>query len=192
MRHFLQGSIILAVFIALFPPAISAQASLSLDGRGSYAVPFGDFADGTEGDFGFGVGAVLTLGPGFGIYGGWGQDSFRCDDILCSPDSRLTVVGFEGGVRAAFPTQGGTEPWIRAGLTSKNVEFDGEPVDFESDRQLGFQGAFGVDFPLGEALSVSPAVRVNLMSVDDDDFFDDPSVRFLTFDLGVHLHLPRR
>jgi hypothetical protein len=192
MRYFIQQCQILTALLAISGPALSAQASISFDARGSYGIPFGDFSDGTEGDFGFGAGAVLSLSPGFGIYGGWGQDSFQCTSVLCSPDSRLNVLGFEGGVKASFPTPGGVEPWIRAGLTSKKVEFDGESLDFESDRQLGFQGAFGVDFPLGEVLSVSPAIRVNLMSVDDDDFFDDPGVRYLTFDLGAHIHLPRR
>jgi hypothetical protein len=101
-------------------------------------------------------------------------------------------MGFEGGVKAQFSTESTIYPWIKVGLTSKEVEFEGETFTFESDRKIGFQGAFGVDYPLGEVLSVSPAVRVNLMSVDDDDFFDDPDVRFLTFDLGVHIHLPRR
>jgi hypothetical protein len=39
-------------------------------------------------------------------------------------------------------------------------------------------------------ISVSPALRVNLLSVDDDEFFDDPEVRYLTFDIGAHIHLP--
>lgn len=192
MRQYMKGFLMGGVLLAFSAPTLAAQASISFDARGSYGIPFGNFADATEGDFGFGAGAVLSLTPGFGIYGGWGQDAFRCESVLCDADSRLNILGFEGGIKAVFPTQGGTVPWIKAGLTSKKVEFDGEVVDFESDRQLGFQGAFGVDFPLGEVISVSPALRVNLMSVDDDDFFDDPEVRYLTFDLGAHIHLPQR
>jgi len=191
MRYFMRRLFILGAISTFGASALSAQ-SVSFDARGSYGIPFGDFADATEGDFGFGAGAVLSLTPSFGIYGGWAKDVFRCESVLCNPDSRLNVAGFEGGVKAVFPTQGGIHPWLKVGLTSKVVEFDGVVVNFESDRQLGFQGAFGVDFPLGEVLSVSPALRVNLMSVDDDEFFDDPGIRYLTFDLGAHIHLPRR
>lgn len=191
MRNFIGSLCMLGALSAAGAPALSAQG-ISFDARGSYSVPFGDFADGVEGDFGFGAGAVLSFSNNFGIYGGWAQDSFGCESLLCSADSRLNVKGFEGGVKALFPTQGDILPWLKVGLTGKTVEFEGTGADFESDRQIGFQGAFGVDFPLGEVLSVSPAVRVNLMSVDDDEFFDDPGVRYMTFDLGAHIHLPQR
>ena len=74
-------------------------------------------------------------------------------------------------------------PWLKAGLVAHKVEFDGTDFNFESDRKYGFQAAAGLDFPLGEVLSVSPALRMNVLNFDDGDFFDDPEVRFLSVDL---------
>ncbi len=174
------------------PTALEAQHSpLSLDIRGGYSLPIGDFSDNTDSDFGFGAGVVFSLTPMVGIYGGWGRDSFQCASVACGDDSRVTLSGFEAGAKFMLPSRGGARPWAKAGAVWHAMEFDGEIFRAESDRSLGFQGAIGMDFPLGRVLSVSPSLRLNLMDIEDDGFFDRSEVRYLSFDIGAHIHFPR-
>jgi hypothetical protein len=183
----------MSLALALAPASLMAQQrEISLDLRGGYSVPFGDFGDNVGNDFGFGVGVVFSLTPMIGIYGGWARDTFTCDVVTCDDDSQLHVQGFEAGAKFILPTETRALPWAKAGVVYHTVEFDGAFGDFESDRNLGFQAGIGMDFPLGEVLSVSPGVRVTLLDVgDDDDFFPESEVRYFTFDIAAHIHFPR-
>jgi hypothetical protein len=166
--------------------------ALSLDVRGAHSFPFGDFGDSVEGDFGFGVGGVFSLTNRIGVYAGWGRDSFDCD--LCSDSDKLQVSGFEVGAKVAMPLDGRALPWLKVGLMAHTVSFDSGVVNFESDRKYGVQAAVGLDVPLGRVLSISPSVRVNFLDLDDpgsDTFLDSPEVRYLSLDLGAHIHIPR-
>lgn len=163
---------------------------LTLGGRGSYGLPIGDFAGNTDSDFGWGAGAVVNLSRSVGIYGGWASESFACDDVLCDEDGRVHVRGLEAGLKLSMPAQNGTAPWVKFGVVFHAVGFDG-PTDFESDdRELGWQGAFGVDLPLGRVLSLSPSVRYQQIDVDGDGFFENPEVRHVSIDVGLQLHIP--
>jgi hypothetical protein len=168
----------------------SQEPMLSVDLRGAYSLPIGDFGDNVESDFGFGLGAVVTLTPSLGVYGGWAKDSFGCDSALCDDDSQVHASGFELGGKLILSGQRRFLPWAKAGLIGHKLELDAGPFEFESDRKYGFQAAVGLDYPLGEVLSVSPALRFNSLSVDDDGFFEDPGVRYFSFDLGAHIHIP--
>lgn len=184
----------LATTLALTVAPAEAQDHwpVSFDIRGGYGFPIGDFGDNTEGDFGFGAGAVLTLTPSIGVYGGWARDAFGCELLVCDDDDRLTISGFEVGGKFILPREGGRAlPWAKAGLIAHKAEFDAGAFQSESDREYGFQVAVGVDFPLGEVLSVSPALRYNQLSFGEDFLEDDPDVQYISFDIGAHIHIPR-
>jgi hypothetical protein len=189
LRPILFAAVLAATCI---PAGLAAQQrALSVDVRGGYGIPFGSFGDHVGNDFGFGGGVVLSLTPNIGIYGGWARDSFSCDAGVCDPDSKLNVQGFEAGGKFILPGQNRILPWAKAGVVYHKVEFDGDVADFESDSNLGFQAGVGLDFPLGEVLSVSPGVRVTLLDVgDDDDFFADSEVRYVNIDIAAHIHFP--
>jgi hypothetical protein len=178
--------------LALCPPQIEAQQrALSFDARGGYSFPISDFGDGTESDFGFGAGVVFSLTQSFGIYGGWARDAFGCEELIgCDEDTQLQVQGFEAGVKFLIPTEARILPWLKAGLIAHEMKVDTDAIDFESDREYGFQAAAGLDFPLGEVVSVSPGLRFNMLEIGEDDAFADPEVKYLSFDLGLHFHIP--
>jgi hypothetical protein len=185
-----------SAFLALalpwsFESAAAQRQVLSFDVRGSYGFPIGDFGDNAGYDFGFGAGALLSFTPSFGVYGGWARDSFGCDNLLCDEGSQLHVSGFEVGGKFMIPTANRILPWLKAGLVAHKTTFDAGSIEFESDRTLGFQAAGGLDFPLGDVLSVSPGLRFTMLENDQDGFFSEPEVRFLSFDLGLHIHIPR-
>jgi opacity protein-like surface antigen len=177
----------------MVPAGLAAQQrQISFDLRGGYSLPFGDFGDNAGNDWGFGVGGVLTLTPAVGVYAGWGRDSFTCEAGICADDSQLHASGLEAGAKFILPSSGRALPWAKVGIVYHKVEFDGDLFNFESDRNLGFQAGIGIDYPLGEVLSVSPGVRVTLFDVgNDDDFFPESQVRYVNIDIAAHIHLPR-
>ena len=186
------GLAALALAASWAVPAEAQQRRLSFDARGGYSFPMSDFGDTAESDFGFGGGIVLSLTDAFGIYGGWARDAFGCEaTVVCDEDSQIHVQGFEAGVKFLIPTQARILPWLKAGLIAHEMKFDtGTGFESESDREYGFQAAAGLDFPLGEVVSVSPGLRFNMIEFGDDDVFEEPEVRYLSFDLGMHFHIP--
>jgi opacity protein-like surface antigen len=189
----LFAKLALPVLVAAWgAPAEAQERALSFDARGGYSFPMSDFGDTTESDFGFGAGIVFSLTSSFGLYGGWARDAFGCEDtVVCDEDSQIHVQGFEAGVKFLVPTEARILPWLKAGLIAHEMKFDtGTGLEAESDREYGFQAAAGVDFPLGEVVSVSPGLRFNMIEMGDDDAFET-EVRYLSFDLGLHFHIPR-
>jgi hypothetical protein len=178
--------------MAFVPATLSAQnRAISIDIRGGYSVPFGDFGDVWGNDWGFGAGGVLSLTPSIGVYAGWARDAFDCEIVGCGDDSRLHVSGLEAGAKFIIPTDIAVLPWAKAGVVYHKAELDESVVGFETDRNLGFQGAVGFDFPLGDVLSVSPSVRVTLLDFgDDEEFFEQAEARYVNFDVAAHIHIP--
>jgi len=193
MRPSRAFSALLMLMTALWAAEADAQQrALSFDARGGYSFPMSDFGDTAESDFGFGGGLVLSLTDSFGIYGGWARDAFGCDDtIVCDEDAQIHVQGFEAGVKFMIPTEARILPWLKAGAIAHELKFDsGTGFESETDREWGFQVAAGLDFPLGEVVSVSPGLRFNMLEVGDAGVFEEPEVRYLSFDLGLHFHIP--
>lgn len=188
---------LLALLFAILVLALGAaeieaqQRALSFDVRGAYGFPIGDFGDNVDSDFGFGAGAVLNLTNSIGVYGGWGRDSFQCDNLVCDTNDQVRVSGFEVGGKFIVPSQNGVLPWLKVGAIADKAEFQTQVGTFESDRTWGFQAAAGLDFPLGEVLSVSPALRFSLLDFNDAAFFEPSEVHYLSVDLGAHLNIPR-
>lgn len=186
--------VLAATLLFAFQP-LEAQPqgrALSFDVRGSYSIPFGDFGDFADSGFGFGAGGVFGLTDSFGIYGGWARDGFGCD--ICTDDDQVYAGGFEAGVKFLVPSDRSLVPWLKAGVIGHKLTFDSGIVEFESDRKYGFQGAAGIDFPLGNVISVAPALRVNFLDLDDsdeDDFLQSAEVRWFSLDIGAHFHIPR-
>jgi len=184
------------VLLMMMPALWAAQAegqqrALSFDARGGYSFPMSDFGDTTESDFGFGAGLVFSLTESFGIYGGWARDAFGCEDqVVCDEDAQIHVQGFEAGVKFIIPTEARILPWLKAGAIAHEVKFESDAFESESDREWGFQAAAGLDFPLGEVVSVSPGLRFNMLETSDDGLFENPEVKYLSFDLGLHFHIP--
>jgi|GEM_PF-1481257 len=174
------------------------ERAASIELRGGYGYPLGNFSDdvGAEPDFGFGVTGSLMLTPSVGLYTGWSRDIFDCE--ACAGGDQINVSGFEGGLTFVIPVRHGFTPWLRAGATWHRTSFEFDVADFRADREWGFQAAGGLDIPLGEMFSISPGVRYNTLSPSVDFPDDSPidvdagTVQYLSFDLGLKFHIPRR
>ncbi len=166
-----------AAAVAILPSSASAQISLEL--RGGLQSPTGDLDDVADGNAGFGGDIFFSVNPQLSIYGGYGIENF---------DEDINSTGFEAGAKFILSSgSGGVLPWIRAGAILHELEFANGAT---SDRGLGFQTSAGVDIPLGEVLSFSPAVRYQRFSPEFDTLIGDfeETASFFSLDFGLHIH----
>ncbi len=166
-----------AAAVAIVPSAASAQVSLEF--RGGLQTPTGDLDDVADGNAGFGGDIFFNVSPQLSIYGGYGIENF---------DEDINSSGFEAGAKFILSSTGeGVLPWIRAGAILHELEFENGAT---SDRGLGFQTSAGVDIPLGQVLSFSPAVRYQRVSPEFDTLIGsfEGTAGFFSLDFGVHIH----
>ena len=179
----------LAASLALAAP-LAAQNQVSLELRGSLQRPTGDFGDAANGDAGFGGDVFINLNPRLSLYGGYSLENFGCEG--CGDDDRFRSKGFEAGAKVLFGQRGAILPWARAGATFHQLEVDNGVIDATSDRKVGFQASVGVDIPLGQVLSFSPALRYQAYQAEfdviDDAVVAQRDVGFLALDFGLHIH----
>ncbi len=180
---------------------VTGERVLTLEARGSYGFPIGDFANEfveAESDVGMGFGASLMMNANIGIYAGWTRDMFDCE--ICGAGDEIRVTGYEAGVQFEAPQMAGNiVPWVRGGLIAHRTRFLIEEVDFQTDRELGFQGSVGFDAPIfGDWFSVSPSVRYNsitpeleIVDIGPIELGGDMDIQYLSFDLGLRFHVPR-
>ena len=175
-----------------------AQSNLELEVRGDVNLPTGDFSEptGLDADAKLGFGALLFLPvrSRISLYGGGGQEYFDCEDCPGDDDEVITS-GFEAGVKIPLPAEDTPlHPWVRAGLVYYTVDVTRGGLEAESDWNLGFQAAAGLEFPVGERFSIAPGIRYQTFSAElDDPGIDVPSlesdVSYFSFDLGLRFKL---
>jgi hypothetical protein len=195
----MSGAFLGLMVLALVAQPLHAQQGtppISLEARGGYTFPLGSFSDdlGAESDFGYGAAVTFNVTPSFGIYGGWSRDVFQCE--ACGPGDQIRASGFEMGGKFILPSETRAHPWVKAGLLAPRSVLRAGASRFESDRHLGFQAAVGLDAPLTETVSLSPALRFNNFTSEFEGiegvfepFQPKADFRYLSFDIGLHVHL---
>lgn len=192
-RRMMAATAVLGLALAGASAPASAQEvrGLAVEVRGGFNMPIGDFSDrGAESEAGYAADLIVNLSPAVSVYGGWAKDQFGCD---CPDAVDLWVSGPELGVKLLAMRSNRVLPWARVGVTYHELGGEAGGLDVTSDRGIGIQASLGVDIPLGEVLSVSPALRYQGMTADFNGPFDvftaQQQVRFLSLDIGAHFHL---
>ena len=196
MRTLLVTTIVVAATGVAHPSLTAAQA-VSIELRGGLDRSVSDFRDAggieARGDAGFGGDVIFNVAPMLSIYGGYGWDRFGCAG--CGEGDWITSRGFEGGAKilfAAAPLSGTLSPWIRAGVVANQAKVEYSGFHTTSDTGIGFQASVGVDLPLGEVLSFSPALRYQRFPADfatiGDALVAEETVSYLSLDFGLHIH----
>jgi opacity protein-like surface antigen len=146
-----------------------AQATLpttpvSVEVRAGAGFPTGDLADIVKTGYNVGANVSVAVSPLLGVYGGYAFNSYSAkDDGSTDGSAHFRVEGPEAGVKLNIPAAGGVAPFIKgAALYQKysvSVSGSGASGSF-SDNQYrwGFEAGAGVAIPLGNRLSVTPAV----------------------------------
>jgi hypothetical protein len=179
-----------AAAAALSLAALPANAQqISFEGRGALTFPTGDLGDVADGGAGFGADVFVNLNPSVSVYGGFQYEMFDCAG--CDGDG-FTTNGFEAGAKFLMNRESGVLPWARVGLLYNKADYEEGSVEIESDRSLGLQAAVGLDIPLGETLSFSPALRYQAWTADfgaiPDVLGSEQSMRSFSLDFGLHVH----
>jgi opacity protein-like surface antigen len=170
--------------VAVVGAANAAHAQLpttpfSVELRGGLAFPTGDLKDGDDLDNGvaLSVNGQYQVNPMFSVYAEYDWSQFGITDT--SED--LTDQGFGAGVIANF-NAGSIQPFLRAGVAVNQLSAAGEDAQ---DEQVGFRVGGGLNFPLGNRLSVTPGVLYTAYGIKDSDF----DVTHLTVDVGLKLRI---
>ncbi|HYJ79196.1 MAG TPA: outer membrane beta-barrel protein [Longimicrobiaceae bacterium] len=159
------AGLLVALALAAGTGRAAAQGTLPLSFgvRIDAGIPVGDDADGVDTGFGWGVEAAFDLTPTFAIYGGFSQFTFGIDDSEADFDED----GFELGGRVLLGTGGAV--WTPFGQFGA-VFHEGE---------VGFEAGLGADYPVGNALSLTPLVRYR--NID--------SFQYVAIGVGLNLRL---
>lgn len=185
------GALVAILLTAAIAAPQAAEAQISLEVRGSLQRPIDDFNDRANGDVGFAGDVFFHVNRSLSLYGGYGLERFGCSG--CSSQDGLTSKGFEAGAKLmAGSGRGGVLPWIRVGAVLHELEVDDGALQATSDRKVGLQASAGLDIPLGDVLSFSPALRYQAYRAEfplvNDALVALMDVRFLTLDFGLHIH----
>lgn len=201
----------LGIFAAALVAGVGAQNAeaqmmtlpLSVEVRGGAGIPLGEFRDEDEANAevgpGFGVNATYNFTPMLGVYAGYSRFSFGVDtgDVDFGGtdfDPRYITSGFNGGLRAGLAPMGGLSPWVRGGVVYHKLSVDlgnNELNEFcdndcDTDYALGFEVGGGLDFPLGQVISITPGVRYVRFSPDPTDGGSgELNVSYLAADIGL-------
>jgi hypothetical protein len=142
---------------------------LSVSLRGGGGLPVGEFAKaatsdegamiaGAKNGFGYGLDATLSFTRSIGVYAGFDQVAFTCEDAACGRDGEYTMGGFTAGLQLAPLQVAGITPWVRGGVTFNELRGtygnDGNRVS--SDRAPGYEVGAGINVPLLGVLSSPP------------------------------------
>lgn len=143
--------------------AAQGTLPLSFGVRIDAGIPTGDAADGLETGFGWGLEAAFDLTPTFAIYGGYSSFSFDFEDT----DVEADIDGFEAGGRVLLGTGGAVwTPYAQFGAL------------FHED-EVGFEVGLGADYPVGNALSLTPMARFR--KIED--------LQYVTLGVGLSVRL---
>jgi hypothetical protein len=151
----------------------------SVEVRGGLAFPSGDLSDeNVESGVALGVNGQYQINPMFAVYAeyDWAQFGVEEDD-----EADVTDQGFGGGVIVSF-NAGAISPFVKGGVAVHQLSVD--DIDVE-DEQIGFRIGAGLNFPLGNRLSVTPGVTFTSYSIQDADF----TVSHITADVGLKLRI---
>lgn len=157
--------------------------NLSVEGRLGVTFPVGDLADaGGESGLAFTADALYNFHPNWSVYAGWGFHDFNCDGC---PDD-LASNGPHLGAKYIVDMRGDALPWARAGLLLGEASAFQDGTDVTSDRTVGLELATGIDYRIGDRISLTPTLWFNYYSAELP--VQDLDMSYFLLDLGVHYH----
>jgi opacity protein-like surface antigen len=175
--------------LAMLGSAGAAKAQLpasplSVEVRGGAAFPTASFGDRYETGVSYGARAILSVAPGIGVYGGYSQSDFDLKSGIGGENA--SDRGFNAGLRAALPT--GVipfGPWVHGGVVYN--ELTGQVLGGD-ERKLGFEVGGGLEFPLGQRVSVTPGATYTSTS-RDAAAGGSANVNYVKADIGLRIRL---
>lgn len=170
---------------------------LSVEVRGGAAIPMGDFADdfgsnarGASTGPGYSVDAMFNFTPTVGVYAGYSRNEFGVDrgGLTIGGDAEYIDSGFRGGLMASLAPMGALSPYLHGGAVFRSLDYQLGSFRREFDNALGFEVGGGLEYALGQVISITPGVRYVRYAPGDTDgssATDDRAISFLNADVGL-------
>lgn len=178
--------------LALLGAAGTAEAQmrpspLSVEVRGGAAFPTASFGDNFETGVSYGARAIFDVAPGLGVYAGYSQSDFDLKSGVVDGD--VSDRGFSAGLRAALPVgMPALSPWVHGGVVYNELRGQVAGFSGNSERKAGFEVGGGLEFPLGQRVSVTPGATYTSTSRDTVTG-GSSNVNYVKADIGLRIRL---
>jgi outer membrane protein with beta-barrel domain len=196
MRRLISFSVAVPFFFGLH--AVRAQSPSSQPSRwslelsGDAAFPTRTVA-GAELQTGGGVGFNVRyrFQPHLAAYAGWEWHLQQTDELSVGQTLDLNDNGYTLGLRFEHPLLASTAGWVRAGALINHIEVEdenGKNID-DTGHGLGWEGAVGLTFPLGQRFGLIPSLRYRSLSRDltVDGVTSPATLSYVTAGLGFSI-----
>jgi hypothetical protein len=196
MRRFIAFAAAVPLFVGLRPvraqSASSQPSRWSLEVSGDAAFPTRTVAGAdlqTGGGIGFNV--RYRFQPHLAAYAGWEWHLQQTDELSAGQTLDLNDNGYTLGLRFEHPLLASTAGWVRAGALINHIEVEdesGKNID-DSGHGLGWEGAVGLTFPLGQRFGLIPSLRYRSLSRDltVDGVTSSATLSYVTAGLGFSI-----
>lgn len=188
-----------AALAAAVQAAEAQTPQLSLEGRGGFAVPIGEWNEDEvlKNGVGYGASIIGMFTPQIGVYAGWETYEFSIDEDEPGVSADATDVGYRAGISLSTPPLPGNRitPFVEAGVIYNVLEIGansgGTSLQILSDRSLGFEGGVGVVGAVNPRISVVPTLRYRRHDVEFDaaEGLDAETVEYVVLSVGLRLHM---
>jgi opacity protein-like surface antigen len=192
---------LVVVTLALPDAAHSQVPGLGIEITSGWSIPTGDFADGPDGGWIYGIGATYRVLDRLDLYGGYTHVDHGSVPINpLGGDSGWEMAfdtdAFRLGARYLVPVAG-FEPWVGGGLHLSQTTFtfssEGESGRERMDRRAGWEVGGGAYVGLADRISLVPAVRYSshpLRSTDAQGFtYGEIDATYIAIELGLRFAL---
>ena len=162
--------LLVAALLATANPG-AAQGPLTLEFRGGWSIPVGDFAKGPESGGAmstgrsFGARFGLERTPSFDLLLGFSQCKVDCSLDGCGGDEEWVSTQWELGLRWKGPVAS-IRPWVSVAAVVPKVERDRPTGTVSSTVVVGAEIGVGALFQLADRWFLTPGVRYSSYSPD--------------------------
>lgn len=186
---FVTRTTAIAALLTIAAGAAQAQNAgpLSLEVRAGASVPTRSLGTrDLDAGFAYEITANLQVMPHLNLYAGHGQAHFGLQQPVGAFDE-FENCGYAFGARFFAPSLGVITPWIRAGGTYTQLEFENDDNDgsLDSGHELGWEAGAGATVALGGRWSLLPGVRYRTFSPEMAELGGDVDLGYLAIDIGI-------
>jgi opacity protein-like surface antigen len=164
-------ALIMLVVLAMSATAQESEKRFGFELNGGPSFPTNKFVDGLKVGFGFEGTFHYRFMSHVGVYAGWGANWLSTETSLSNDNLDYEETGYVFGLSFNHPI-GVTKLayYLRAGALYNHIEIennDGEIIS-DSGHGIGYQLAGGIDINLGRNWSLTPGLKFNTLSRDNE------------------------